>query len=124
MKRLSQVLAVAAFLPLAALWAGYSQKVVTYTVVGSLFIQNRNGPQPIPASGYAVYIINARTTQSTGPSITDSYGRFTFYRVPAANYILRIYRSGERMFEEVIPVPPDGQTSLVTRVAPIVLPPP
>ncbi len=51
-------------------------------------------PPPLP--GYRVYLYSRESNRWIGPSITDSYGRYAFYDISSATYLLRIYPTGYR----------------------------
>jgi hypothetical protein len=52
-----------------------------------------------------VHASSADPTTWTGPIVTDSYGRFAFAGLTPGKYVLRIYVSRKRVWEQVVTVP-------------------
>ncbi len=98
------------FLLLAAVPAAWAQ---TGNLYGVLYRQNPGASAPIPLSKYEVYLY-ARSTGWIGPSLSDGYGKYAFYNVPAGRYLLRIHFRGTQVWQQEVQVP--------STVQPIVLP--
>lgn len=80
-----------------ALSAQSQQKGIT----GSIFLYNEAGGNPIPLSGYEVYLYDRQSQKWMGPSITDAYGRYAFYGIQEGSYLLRIYMSETNWRQQV-----------------------
>ncbi len=69
--------------------------VVADDFSGSVFLHNPYGEHVLPGGGYLVYMYHYETQTWLNPSITDSYGRFAFYKVPNGKYLLQVYEYSE-----------------------------
>lgn len=62
-------------------------------ITGSLYLYNSSGGNPIPLSGYEVYLYDMQSQKWSGPSMTDAYGRYAFYGVQVGRHLIQIYQS-------------------------------
>lgn len=70
-------------------------------ITGSIYLYNEAGGNPIPLSGYEVYLYDRQSQKWMGPSITDAYGRYAFHGIQEGSYLLRIYMSGTNWRQQV-----------------------
>lgn len=83
---------------------------------GALYIHVPNSPQPIPASGYQVFLYRREFGWSM-PSFTDSYGRYAHYGVRPGTYLMRVVnRYSHTVWQQEVVIP--------SQLPPIVLPRP
>jgi len=112
-RRFRVLVVISVLFPVIALAPGAlnAQLVV---VSGAIYVYNPGGTEPAPAVGHRVYLFN-RSTGWIGPSVTDNYGRFAFYKVTQSSYLLTIYyrNPGIPPFEKPITVPPEIVETIV-----------
>lgn len=70
-------------------------------ITGSLYLYNEAGGNPIPLSGYEVYLYDRQSQKWIGPSLTDAYGRYAFYGIQEGRYLMKIYMSDTNWRQQV-----------------------
>lgn len=102
-------------LALAAAIALTAQSPSPASVSGSVY-RFGSGTTSTSLVGALVYIRPANSADGAwvGPAVTDSYGRFVFQGVGTGKYLLRVYVSRKRVWEQLVDAP--------SRVSTIVLP--
>lgn len=68
------------------------------TVRGTI-VRKASGRNTDPAQDIAVTLCNSEGEDCSFPFYTDSEGKYYFYRVPAGNYILKIWANGYNVGE-------------------------
>lgn len=82
------------------LWLVLAAAEARADVYGYLYRENPGGQHPTAVQGYEAFLFNPQT-KWTGPSVTDSYGRFRL-EVPSGRYLLRIYGYTCRVWQQEV----------------------
>lgn len=77
------------------------------SLAGSVYQNARVGNSANAVAGAYVYVHTASEVSGawTGPALTDAYGRFTFPKLGAGTYLLRVFIGNQRVWQQTVNVP-------------------
>lgn len=82
------------------------------SVSGALYKLGMGAQHSQPVRGASVYVHAAgqpATAAWIGPNLTDQYGRFAIYNLAPGQYLLRIFSSTIRLWQQTFVVPPEAK---------------
>jgi len=83
----------------------------TPSVSGSLYklrLGDKNSAAVVGASAY-VHPVGDASSPWIGPNLTDRFGRFVFYNLPSGAYVIRIFSSTIRLWQQTLNVNPEAK---------------
>jgi hypothetical protein len=83
----------------------------TASITGALYklTMGKTKSQPVAAASVYIHAAGQPSAAWIGPSLTDQFGRFTFYNVPPGQYVLRIFSSTIRLWQQTLNVNPEAK---------------
>ena len=76
------------------------------SLAGSVYRNTGTSDNALAVGGALVYVRPTdNSTDWSGPSLTDAYGRFAFPSLRSGSYLLRIYTGRQLAWQQVVTVP-------------------
>lgn len=90
------------------------------SLAGSVYRNTSTGASATAVGGALVYVHPADDASGpwSDPALTDAYGRFTFPVLSRGKYLLRVFVGGQRVWQQVVTVPPNVLSPIVVPATP------